>query len=158
MHYWRSLMADSTGLLVFIIEDIRLAVDLDQVDRVVRAASLKPIPGAPSNVLGLLNLNGIPVPVLSLRQKLKLEEREMETTDEIIILRRQEALLGLVVDDVEDVTNNRKIEKLPQAAELKHLKGAFSIEEGIVLLHDIEKFLSSEEELALAAALASSEV
>lgn len=151
-------MADSTGLLVFIIEDIRLAVDLDQVDRVVRAASLKPIPGAPANVLGLLNLNGIPVPVLSLRHKLKLEEREMETTDEIIILRRQEALLGLVVDDVEDVTNNAKVEKLPQAAELTHLKGAFSINNGIVLLHDIEKFLSSNEELELAAALARSEV
>lgn len=155
--YRGSPMTQSTGLLVFIIEDTRLAVDIEQVDRVVRAATLRPIPGAPSNVLGLLNLNGLPVPVISLRQKLNLAERELETTDEIIILKRQDALLGLVVDDVEDVTHIKEISELPAAAELEHLKGAFRLHEGMVLVHDIDKFLSSKEEFDLASALARSE-
>lgn len=151
-------MAQTTGLLVFIIEDTRLAVDLEQVDRVVRAATLKPIPGAPSNVLGLLNLNGLPVPVISLRKKLNLEERELETTDEIIILKRQQALLGIVVDDVEDVTTNiKEIAPLAEAAELSHLKGALQLNEGMVLIHDIDKFLSSKDEFDLATALVRSE-
>jgi purine-binding chemotaxis protein CheW len=146
-------MSGSTNLLVFVIEDTRLAVDLEQVDRVVRAATLKAIPGAPPSVLGLLNLNGIPVPVISLRRKLKLEERELDTTDEIIILKRQKALLGLVVDDVESVTQVKEIPRLADAAQLTHLTGALKLQDNIVLVHDIDMFLTSQEEFDLASAL-----
>lgn len=151
-------MAKSTGLLVFTIEGTRLAVDLEQVDRVVRACTLKPIPGAPASVLGLLNLNGMPVPVISLRKKLNLEDRELETTDEIIILKRQQALLGVVVDEVEDVTHVETIPALADAAGLTHLSGALRLKDGIVLVHDIQHFLNSKEEFQLAEAFARSEL
>jgi purine-binding chemotaxis protein CheW len=145
-------MADIKGLLIFIVEKVRLAFDLDQVDRVVRACTLKPLPGSPDTVLGMLNLNGIPVPVVSLRKKLGFDEREMDTTDEIIIVKREEALIGVLVDEVEDVTHTKEITKLPSAAELTHLRGALHIHGDIVLIHDIDRFFSQSEELALAKA------
>lgn len=150
-------MADTTSLLVFIIEDTRLAVDLEQVDRVVRAATLKPLPGAPDNVMGLLNLNGMPVPVITLRPRLKFAAKELDTTDEIIILKRQQALLGVVVDEVEDVAHVKDIPSLATAAGLTHLTGALELPEGTVLVHDIDKFLNSTEEIKLATALARSQ-
>lgn len=145
-------MSSATNLLVFVIEDTRLAVELDQVDRVVRAATLKPIPGAPTSVLGLLNLSGTPVPVVSLRQKLKLTERELDTTDEIIIFKCQQALLGLVVDDVEGVLPVKEISRLAEAAGLPHLTGALKLKNDLVLVHDLEKFMTSQEEFDLASA------
>lgn len=145
-------MADIKGLLIFVVEKVRLAFDLDQVDRVVRACTLKPLPGSPETVLGMLNLNGIPVPVISLRKKLELPDREMDTTDEIIIVKREEALLGVLVDEVEDVSHAKDIAKLPAAAELAHLKGAVQMRGDIVLIHDIDKFFSKSEELSLARA------
>jgi purine-binding chemotaxis protein CheW len=145
-----SLMSIATYMLVFVIEDIRLAVDLDQVERVVRAATLKLIPGAPSYVLGLLNLNGSPVPVVSLRARLNLPEREIEISDEIIILKRQEILLGLLVDEVENVTGVKDILPLAQAAQLTHLSGALKLEDDIVLVQDIDMLLTSSEEVSLA--------
>ncbi len=146
-------MAGTIGLLVFTIENTRLAVDLEQVDRVVRAATLSPIPGAPSSVLGLLNLNGLPVPVISLRKKLGLPDRELDTTDEIIICKRQQALLGLVVDEVEDVTHVKDINPIAEAANLKHITGSLRLNDNIILIHDIEAFMSSSEEFELATAL-----
>ncbi len=149
-------MASTIGLLVFTIADTRLAVELEQVDRVVRAATLMPIPSAPPNVLGLLNLNGTPVPVISLRRKLGFEERELDTTDEIIIVKRQNALLGLLVDEVEDVTHVKDISPLAAAADLKQFTGALRMNDGVILVHDIEAFMSSKEEFELASALSRS--
>ena len=154
---WARRVADTTGLLVFIIEDTKLAVDLEQVDRVVRAATLRPLPGAPQNVLGLLNLYGTPVPVISLRKRLNFEERELDTTDEIVILKRDGTLLGIVVDEVEDVCHVEGVARLAKAAGLTHLTGALEMPGGTVLVHDIDKFLSSKEELDLAKALSRSE-
>ena len=145
-------MADIKGLLIFKVEHAVLAFDLEQVDRVVRACTLKPLPGSPDTVLGMLNLNGIPVPVVSLRKKLELSYKEMDTTDEIIIVKRDEALLGVLVDEVEDVLHTKDIAKLPNAAELRHLKGAVHVHGDMVLIHDIDKFFSNAEELSLAQA------
>jgi purine-binding chemotaxis protein CheW len=150
---WQSLMSSTANLLVFTIEATRLALDLDQVERVVRAATLKPIPGAPACVLGLLNLGGTPVPVVSLRGKLKLEERQLDTTDEIIILKRAGSLLGLLVDDVENVTRVKDIPPLDQAAGLTHLRGAVKLQDDIVLVHDIDMLLSDSEDANLSSAL-----
>ena len=151
-------MSASTSLLVFNIEGARIAVDLLHVERVVRAATLAPIPGAPDTVLGMLNLNGIPVPVVNLRKKLGFEDRELETTDEIIIFRREMALLGIVVDEVEDVVQVKDMDMTPisEDADLPHLSGATRLNGGIVLVHNIEKFLNSKEEYQLASAIARS--
>ena len=146
-------MPGAINLLVFTIEDTSLAVYLDQVERVVRAATLKPVPGAPASVLGLLDLHGVPVPVISLRRQLKMTDREIATTDEIIIIKQQAALLGLLVDEVERVAQVKDIAPLPEAAQLSNFKGALRIQDNLVLVHNLDKFLSSEDEFDLALAL-----
>jgi purine-binding chemotaxis protein CheW len=93
-----------------------------------------------------------------LRSKLKLEERELDTTDEIIIIKRQQALLGLVVDEVESVSQVKNIPAIAGAAQLSHLRGALKLNDEIVLVHDIDAFLSDKEEMDLATALARSVV
>ncbi|MBX9568497.1 MAG: chemotaxis protein CheW [Candidatus Obscuribacterales bacterium] len=149
-------MTAATSLLVFRIEGTRIAVDLQHVERVVRAAALSPIPGAPDTVHGLLNLNGIPVPIVNLRKKLGLgADAELDTNDEIIIFRNQQALIGIVVDEVEDVKPIKEFDLNPIAeeADLPHLTSAANIGGKIVLVHNIEKFLSSKEEHQLATAI-----
>lgn len=134
---------------MFTVETTRLAVALEQVERVVRAATLKDLPGSPANVLGLLDLYGVPVPIISLRRRLKLPDREIETSDEIIILNRHGTLLGLLVDEVEDVVQIKQIPEIASAAEIKHLSGALKLGNDIVLVHDIDRFLTQEDELEL---------
>ncbi|MBX9687434.1 MAG: chemotaxis protein CheW [Candidatus Obscuribacterales bacterium] len=146
-------MAKSGDFLVFNIEDACLAVVLEQVDRVVRAASLHAIPGSPHTVLGYLNLDGVPVPVISLRRKLAMEDKEMDVTDEIIILRREQALFGLLVDEVDDVKHVDSIAPISEISEIKHISGTLALKDGVVLVHDIAHFLNAKEEMDLALAL-----
>lgn len=149
----RLLMLTTTGLLVFTVEDVHLAVTLEQVERVVRVASLKDLPGSPRNVLGLLDLYGVPVPVVSLRRRLGLSEREIETTDEIIVLNREGALLGLLVDEVEDVVQIRELPPLAEAAGIKHLSAALKLDNEVVLVHNVDRLLSNDDELNLVLSL-----
>lgn len=150
-------MTAATSLLVFRIEDTRIAVDLQHVERVVRAAALSPIPGAPDTVYGLLNLNGIPVPIVNLRKKLGFSgsDEGIDTNDEIIIFRKEQALIGIVVDDVEDVKPIKEFDLSPIAeeADLPHLTNTANIRGQIVLVHNIEKFLNPKEEHQLATAI-----
>lgn len=150
-------MTAATSLLVFTIEGTRIAVDLHHVERVVRAAALSPIPGAPDTVYGLLNLNGIPVPIVNLRKKLGLggDHGELDTNDEIVIFRKDQALIGIVVDEVEDVRAVKEVDMTPiaESADLPHLAGAINISGGIVLVHNIDKFLNAKEEHQLASAI-----
>lgn len=148
-------MEAATSLLIFTIEGIRIAVDLQFVERVVRAAALTAIPGAPDTVMGMLNLNGTPVPIVNLRKKLNLGDRELDTNDEIVIFKRGHALLGAVVDDVEDVKQVKNTDMTPVAreADLPHLIGTVNLLNGIVLVHNIENFLNAKEESQLANAI-----
>lgn len=54
------------NVLVFHIGQDRFGLPLADVVRVLPAALLTPVPGAPSYVAGLLDLRGAPVPVLDL--------------------------------------------------------------------------------------------
>lgn len=149
-------MTAATSLLVFKIEGTRIAVDLQHVERVVRAAALSPIPGAPDTVHGMLNLNGIPVPVVNLRKKLGLSnDDELDTNDEIVIFRKDQALIGIVVDEVEDVKPIKDFDLNPIAeeADLPHLSSTGTYGGNIVLVHNIEKFLTQKEEHQLATAI-----
>ncbi len=151
-------MGNSLNLLVFRIEDTKFAIGLEQVDRVVRAATLKPIPGAPPSVLGVLNYHGVPIPVISLRRRLNLADKPLDLSDEIIIFRRDHALFGILVDDAEDVTEVDLITLLPESGAIAHISGALKLEDGLVLVQDIDKFLSFDEEFKLSKALFRSEL
>lgn len=137
-------------LLVFTTDGHRFAIDLTDVDRVVSACSLAEIPGAPPTILGLLNLHGQPIPVVSLRRKLKLTERNLGLTDEIIIIKRNGQIMGVAVDDVEGVSAARDVNKFDSSADCNHICAASQVELGIVLVHHTENLLSADEKDFLA--------
>ncbi len=139
-------MATPVNLLVFSVEGNRLALNLEIVELVVSSAALAPIPGAPSVVMGMLNLHGNPVPVISLRSKLQLTARHLMPNDEIIILRRNGCVMGIAVDDVEGVSTTADIFPFDQNTECTHVSAAARVGDGIVLIQDMDRFFSAEEE------------
>ncbi len=142
----------SMDLLVFLVDEKRLAIDLAVVERVVSAAALSSIFGTPPVVLGLLNLHGNPVPVISMRIKLGLPPREMLPSDEIIIVRRRGCLLGLAVDDTEGVASDAEVFPFDSATETKSMVAAAKLDDGIVLVQNVndDSFCGEEERAFLA--------
>jgi len=61
-------------ILVFILDEQRYGLDLDAVDRVVRAVAVTLLPDAPEVVLGIINVQGRIVPVINMRNCFRLHE------------------------------------------------------------------------------------
>jgi purine-binding chemotaxis protein CheW len=83
-------------LVGFRVGGQELAVPIAQVQEVIRSLSATKLPAAPAHILGIVNLRGRVVPLLSMASLLGLPDREGEDRF-IIVCRRHDMLLGLVV-------------------------------------------------------------
>jgi len=145
-------------LVVFGLDDHRYALPLSTVERVIPAIEVTPLPKAPEIILGVINIQGKMVPVVNVRKRFRLPEQEIDLDNHFIIghtIRRPVALVadfvsGIVERSEEDVIAAQAI--LPG---LEYVEGIAELEDGIVLIHDLKKFLSLEEENTLDEALGS---
>ncbi|HVW63437.1 MAG TPA: chemotaxis protein CheW [Nitrosospira sp.] len=142
--------------LVFTLDDQSYALHLPSVDRVVRVAQITPLPNAPSIVLGVINIHGRIVPVIDFRQRFNLPKREIVLDDQLILARARLRRLALIADAVTDVVacpehNVALTEHILPG--VKYLEGILKFKDGLILIHDLDKFLSLEEEKALDIAL-----
>jgi purine-binding chemotaxis protein CheW len=150
--------------VVFTLDERLYGLRLSSVSRVIRAVEITPLPKAPPIVSGVINLGGRIIPVINIRRRFGLPERELELTDHLIVARafRRDGLenegrvLALVVDAVVGVRELSEQETI--AAEtilpgLEHLEGVAKTDQGMILIHDLGTFLSLEEESVLGSIL-----
>ncbi|MBA4142980.1 MAG: purine-binding chemotaxis protein CheW [Nitrosospira sp.] len=142
--------------VVFDLNGQRYALRLSLVDRVVRMVHITPLSGAPDIVLGAVNIAGRVVPIINLRQRFGLPKREIRLTDWLIFAQTERRPVALVADAVLDVVecyepNLISAENILPG--LKYLEGVMKYEDGLVLIHNLDKFLSLEEENSLDLAL-----
>jgi purine-binding chemotaxis protein CheW len=147
---------DLRQLVVFTLDDQRYALGLSAVDRAVRMVEITPLPKAPGIVLGVINVSGRIVPVLNIRRRFRLDEREPGLGDQLIIARTARRTVALVADGVSDVVERPESEIVPPDAivpGMEHVAGVVKLEDGMIFIHDLDGFLSLEEEEALQAAI-----
>lgn len=90
-------------------------IDIAYVDNIVRMQKLTRVPKTQSYFLGVINLRGEIIPVMSMRRKLEMDEEEITNMTRIIIIKpEQNALLGLLVDEVREVVtlSDEDVEKV----------------------------------------------
>lgn len=153
-------MKNSHPLVVFRLDEQRFAVALPSVERIVRAAEVTPLPNAPGIVLGIIDIEGRVLPVLNLRRRLGLKEHRLHPDEQFIIARAGGRAVVLVVDETQDVIAPIAEDLVSAgtiAPGLQHIDGAVSLPDGLVLIHDLEKFLSLEEARALDQAMSGKE-
>ena len=143
-------------IVVFALDGPRYALYLSAVERVVRAVEITPLPKAPEIVLGVINVQGRILPVLDIRKRFRLPACEISVDDRFIIARTARRMVALAVDSVVGVhklTEREMVsakEALPFA---QYLKGVAKVEINLVLIHDLDQFLSLDEERILDTAL-----
>ena len=72
-------------LVVFFLNEQKYALYLPAVERVVSAIEVTPLPQAPDNVLGIINVMGKVITVVNIRKRFGLPEREIDLSDQFII-------------------------------------------------------------------------
>jgi purine-binding chemotaxis protein CheW len=103
-----------------------------------------------------MDLHGKLIPVLSVRARLQIADRPVSVDDQFIIARTSRRTVALVVDRVEDVvacapSSIVAPEKI--VAGWEHTEGVMHVESGLILIYDLDRFLSLQEDEVLEHAL-----
>ena len=142
-------MGISSQYFVFGLEDQRYAMALGVVLKVIRAVEFTFLPEATENLLGLINLGGEIIPVLDIRKRFHLPNREIDLNDRIIICKGAARTIAFVADVVEGVVEFAP-EELDEAVhilpEMEHyIEGVGKLDEDTVLIYDLDSLFSVQE-------------
>jgi purine-binding chemotaxis protein CheW len=147
----RTAARDATReVLVFVLGAEEYGVDILKVQEIRGYEKVTPIPSAPAYLKGVMNLRGIIVPVIDMRLKFGLGDPRYDAFTVVVILRIAGRVIGIVVDGVSDVlrlaaSDVKAAPQLGTVVDGSFLAGIATQGERMVLLLDIEKFLSSAE-------------
>ncbi len=143
-------------IVVFSVGDSHCALPLACVEKVIRAVQISPLPEAPEIVAGAINLAGRIVPVINLRRRFCFADRNLMVDDRFIIAKTQKRTVALIADSVEglrEVSSEQLVRLEDPLAFAPQLRGAAKISGELILIFDLDLFLSDNEERSLENAL-----
>lgn len=103
--------------IVVQIGNEKYGMDIGYVDNIIRMQKITRVPKAQSYFMGIINLRGEIVSVMSARKKMGLEDDVFTNASRIIILKIEEkGLIGVIVDEVCEVVtlDDSEIEPVTQ--------------------------------------------
>jgi purine-binding chemotaxis protein CheW len=143
-------------LLVWTLDQQQYALALATVDRVVRAVAVTALPGAPDIVSGMINVHGTIIPVVNMRHRLGLPPRAIDPDDTLVLARTLRRPVAFFVDLVSRVAHypDTAVIATPSIAPgSDYIAGVAKLADGMTLIHDLDRFLSLDEEAAIEQAL-----
>lgn len=126
------------------------------VRELVRAVTIAPLPKAPSIIEGVINLRGTLVPVLDIRQRFGLAPSPVVPTDHLIIAEAGPRLVALRVDRAHELIEVADEDISPVSASApgaQYVAGLARLPDGVLVIHDLARFLSLDEAVSTSAAL-----
>jgi len=142
--------ATENQFLTFMLAGEEYGVDILTVQELRGWEATTPIPNSPSYVRGVINLRGVVVPIVDLRDRFNLECIDYGPTTVVIIVKvkaeEHERILGIVVDAVSEVYNIAESDMQPApdmqgSISIDYVKGLATIEDKMVILLDISKLV-----------------
>jgi purine-binding chemotaxis protein CheW len=147
---------EATKLVIFRLGDDLFAADVFAVERVLRYQSPRSLPDVPSWIEGVIEYQRRVIPVVNLRHRFELAEREPQNDTRIVVLNARGDWIGIVVDSVVEVASidNSSLSPAPsffRGLAGEYLKGIVRRGEGerLIIVLDVEQLLSAAERIAL---------
>ncbi len=144
----------SNTYLTFYLDQELFGLTIDSVREGLEYTTITKVPRTADYMRGVINVRGRPVPVVDLRKKFGLEEKE-QTVDTCIIIVEVEfdgesSIMGALVDGVQEVLDipPEQIEETPKLGntiEMKFIRGLGKLEDNFVILLDMQSVFSMEE-------------
>ncbi|MDF2891687.1 MAG: CheW protein [Clostridia bacterium] len=133
--------------VVFKLENEEYGIDILRVKEIKEMLRITRVPKAPSFVRGVVNLRGEVIPVIDLRKKFNLQQRNDTGSTRIIIVTVDEITVGLIIDTSSEVLEIEKefIEEPPTAiASIDHsyIYGIGKVGARLIILLDVSKIIS----------------
>ena len=146
-------------LLTFEVAGRQLALPAGVLLELTRAVAITPLPKAPPIVEGVINFRGVLVPVLDIRQRLGHPARALAPDQHFILARSGPRAVALRVDRVLELVSvaDEAVESAaPVVSGLEHVAGLAKVSDGVLVIQDLERFLTLDEAREVDAAVAGS--
>ncbi|MCL6471581.1 MAG: chemotaxis protein CheW [Firmicutes bacterium] len=143
--------------VTFTLEGEEYGVEILKVQEIIGYQGFTKVPNVPDFVKGVLNLRGSVVPVIDLRLKFSMKEKEYDKFTVILILEVKERIIGVIVDAVSDVVSLTEDDIQPTPDFSSGIRADFIASMGrkddkLIIILDIDKVLSESELEVLEAA------
>ena len=145
-----------THLVVFQIEDQRFALNLSAVERVLPMVAVSALPNAPQVVLGAINVHGSILPVVDIRRRLGIHARPYGSSTHLVLARTPRRRVAVAADAVLGVTQqpiDNMVASCDVLPNLSDVAGIVPLEDGLLLVQDLDTLLSLDEEQQLTHAI-----
>ncbi len=134
----------SNQCATFYVDGLHFGVEVLQVQEVIRYQQMTRVPLAPTVVEGLINLRGQIVTALDLRRRLGLPDRPDGHRPMNIVVRTEDGVISLLVDEIGDVVDVQpdEFEAVPETvrSEVAGLvTGVYKRKERLLLLLDVNR-------------------
>jgi len=145
-------ISSGTGdqFVTFTLGNEEYGVEILKVQEIIGYQGFTKIPNVPPFVKGVLNLRGSVVPVIDLRLKFGMPEKEYDKFTVILILEVAGRIIGTIVDAVSDVVTLTEDEMQPtpdfsSGIRTDFISGMGRKDDKLIILLDIDKVLSDGE-------------
>jgi purine-binding chemotaxis protein CheW len=132
------------AVVVFEIDEQRYGMRLSSIDSVIRAVEITPITDAPKLVIGIINVRGIIYPVINVRKRFQLPEKEIDINHCIVLARTSIRKVALFVDKVDgiiEISEEKIINSENIVPDLGYVEGIAKLEDGMILIYNLDIFL-----------------
>lgn len=138
-------------ILVFELNEELYATDIMEVERILGYEIPTELPESPTFLDGVIKYEDGILPIINLANKFKLKNKGISDENKFIVIKKEICKFAILVDSVcevisineEDIENPRTISNLISQ---KYIKGLVRKENKIIIILDLSKILTEEEE------------
>lgn len=140
-------------LVIFRLAKEEYGLPITKVQEINRLVPITKLPQTPAFMEGIINLRGRIIPVIDLRKRFQLAAAEQSDDNRIIIVEVSGQTIGIIVDAVTEVVRlpGSSVEPPPPTfiLDAQYIHGVGKLDERLLIMLDIDKILTSQEEIML---------
>ena len=143
-------LTSASRYLTFFVDDEQYGIDISKIKEIIAPMNITHIPKTPDFVKGVINLRGSIIPVVDVRLKFGMDEREIDMDTAIIIYEVDKVSIGFIVDQVEDVLSldKKHISDAPHfgsSIDTSFIENVAEVNDDVIMLLNLEKIFEAEE-------------
>ncbi len=140
---------DLLQLVTFKLGNEEFGLDIIKVKEINKMINVTSIPSAPAYIKGVINLRGNVIPVVDLRTRLTLPNKEYDQATRIIVVELEERTIGFIVDEVCEVLRiPRGITEAPPemvgGIDSEFITAVGKLDDRLIILMDLKKLFIEE--------------
>jgi purine-binding chemotaxis protein CheW len=125
-------------------------ISIKYVTEIIGIQNITSLPDLPNYVKGVINLRGKVIPVVDVRLRFNFEERDYDERTCTIVININDINVGVIVDAVKEVINISESQidpppKVQKGSESRFVKGLGKVNNSVIIILDVDKFLFEEE-------------